>query len=121
MKKKITSTAIILTFFVTILIGLTGCTKKNTLDGKWSDAKDDMYNAEWTFTEETKEVKMKSKYTEGKGTYTLKDENKVTIDLDIWTNPIEYEYSFNDEGKLTLKATNGYSPNYIDLTKSKEK
>ena len=47
----------------------------------------------------------------------IKDD-KVTIDLDIWSSPIEYKYEIKN-GKLNLTATNGYSANYEGLTKKK--
>ena len=114
MKKILISSMLVCVLIASMLI-LAGC-GKDKLAGKWSDAVDDMYNATFEFDGKGN-VTYVTEYAEGKGTYKIKDD-KVTISLDIWTKPIEYKFEFNDK-KLTLTATNGYSPNYKELKKQK--
>lgn len=52
---------------------------------------------------------------ETSGTYTLTDDSKVTIKIDLWDDEKVYEYVVSD-GTLKLTATDGLSPDY-ELTK----
>lgn len=114
MKKLLTVCSLIIILAISMCC-LAGC-GKDKLAGKWSNAVDDIYNAVFEFDGKGN-VTYKTEYAEGKGTYTI-NEDKVTISLDIWTKPIEYKFEFNDK-KLTLTATNGYSPSYKELKKQK--
>ena len=111
MKKLLLSLIIVFSIVV-----LTAC-GSNKLVGTWKGATTDGIKTTITF-----EKKDKVKYSNdfgfnSEGTYTIKDD-KVTIDLDIWSSPIEFKFEIKN-GKLDLTATNGYSANYKGLVKQK--
>ena len=109
MKKVLVSVLLCLS-----LVFITGC-GSDKLKGTWSKATGDELNAIFTFDGKG-EVTYKNDFYENKGTYTIED-NKVTI-KDIWSDNKVYEFTIKDD-KLTLKATDNYSPSYKDLNLKK--
>ena len=109
----------ILISFVAVLsiLLLTGCGKSNKLIGTWEGASQDGLKASFTF--EKKDVfKYNNEFIdEQTGKYTIKDD-VVTLEIDIWSSPKEYKFEVKD-GKLSLTATDQFSPSYKDLVKKK--
>lgn len=111
MKKYIFSFVAILTLLVVTACG------SNKLKGSWEGATTDGIKTTITFDKKDK-VTYKNEYAfNSTGTYKIKDD-KVTIDLDIWSSPIEYKFEVKNS-KLNLTATNGYSANYEGMVKKK--
>ena len=112
MKKTLLS--FVAAFFVLLLVG---CGKSNKLIGKWTGKTNDGLKTTWVF-EKKDVVKYENEFgIKSNGTYKITD-NIVTISLESWSNPIDYEFDIHD-GKLYLTAQNKYSPSYDGLTKSK--
>lgn len=116
MKKKYLLLIAIFTFtFV-----LVGCGKSSELEGTWkglTDGESRDTQMETTFTFKSGgEVEYKNEFgITSTGKYELKD-NIVVIDLETWDKAKEYEYKV-DGDKLSLKATDVYSPSYSELVK----
>ena len=111
MKKLFLSFVVIFSIVV-----LTAC-GSNKLVGTWKGETTDGIKTTITFEKKDK-VNYSNEYGfKSEGTYTIKGD-KVTIDLEIWSSPIEYKFEIKN-GKLNLTATNGYSANYENLTKQK--
>lgn len=117
MKKKI----FLISLFFVSLISLVGCGKSaDKLKGTWkglSDGESRDYQIDTTFKfDGNSNVEYENEYgIKSKGTYEIKD-NKVTISLETWDSKKEYEFTINDN-KLSLKATDVYSPSYSELIK----
>lgn len=111
MKRIILSLVVI---FAVVL--LTAC-GSNKLVGTWEGKTTDGIKTTFIFEKKDKVTYKNDFGFNSTGTYEIKD-NIVTIDLEIWSSPIEYKYEIKD-GKLNLTATNGYSANYEGLTKKK--
>lgn len=113
MKKVLISFVAVCSIFL-----LTGCGSSNKLIGKWVGKSND--GIESTFTFEKKNVfKYQNEFiSENEGTYEIKDD-VVTLNLDLWSSPKDYKFEVKD-GKLSLTATDQFSPSYTDLEKSKK-
>ncbi len=107
MKKVLVSVLLCLS-----LVFITGC-GGDKLKGTWSKATDDELNSIFTFDGSGK-VTYKNDYFSNDGTYTIED-NKVTI-KEVWSDVKTYEFVIKDN-KLSLTATDNYSPSYKDLKK----
>lgn len=112
MKKIILSLALIVS-----VIFLTACGDKTPeIVGKWSGETNDGINATFVFHKDNT-IDYDNTYFSNSGKYSL-DGNKVTIE-DVWDNPKTYEYKIKDN-KLSLIATDSYSPSYSGLSKIKK-
>ena len=118
MKKK-------LLLFVTLFVSffaIVACGKSNELVGTWKGLSDgesrgDQIEATFVF-KDGDEVEYSNEFGfTGTGTYKIED-NKVTINIDLWTNEKVYEFKV-DGDKLSLKATDSISPSYSELVKQK--
>lgn len=117
MKKKI---FLVLTLFVSLLI-FTGCKgSSNELVGSWKgltdgESRDNQIETTFTF-ESNGDVSYSNEFGfTGKGTYEIK-EDSVTITLDLWNAAKEYKFKV-DKDKLSLTATDVYSPSYSEMIK----
>ena len=95
------------------LVFITGC-GSDKLKGAWSGESNDGLKSTFTFDGKG-EVTYKNDFYENKGTYTIEN-NKVTI-KDVWSDNKVYEFTIKDD-KLTLTATDNYSPSYKNLGKN---
>lgn len=99
---------------IVCVLVLVGCSS-NKLRGKWQGATQDGIKTTWEFKSGDK-VSYENEFgITSDGTYKIKD-NVVTIDLKTWSEPIDYKFEVKN-GKLSLTATNQFSPSYIDLEK----
>lgn len=99
------------------LLLVVGCGKSNKLIGTWKGATNDGMKTTWIF-EKKDVVKYENEYgIKSEGKYAITDD-VVSIDLEVWSNPIKYKFEIND-GKLNLEPDNKYSPSYSGLVKSK--
>ncbi len=94
------------------LVFITGC-GSDKLKGAWSGESNDGLKSTFTFDGKG-EVTYKNDYYENNGTDTI-EYNKVTI-KDVFSDNKTYEFKIEDE-KLSLTATDNYSPSYKDLEK----
>ena len=94
---------------------LAGCGGSgDVLKGTWQGTYEDG-DATWTFDGNGK-CNLTTIFLDKKpGTYTITNETKVDVKIDGWDDPITYSYKI-DGSKLTLTASDPYSPNY-ELTK----
>ena len=99
------------------LLFLTACGSSNKLLGTWEGKTND--GLKTTFTFEKKDVvKYSNEYGfSSEGTYEIKDDT-VTIDLELWNQKKVYKFEVKNN-KLTLTATDNYSPSYKEMTKKK--
>ena len=87
----------------------------DAIKGTWVQECTDYRTVTWIFDGKGK-CSLDTDYLDkAPGTYTIKDESKVAIKIDLWDDEKAYEYTVYD-GNLKLKATDGLSPDY-DLTK----
>ena len=103
--------------FVSVFL-LVGCGSSNELVGSWkglTDGESRDVQMETTFTFKSDgNVEYSNEFgITGTGTYEIK-ENVVTIVLDLWTKDYEFKV---DGNKLSLKATDAYSPSYSEMIK----
>ena len=103
-----------------LLVGvftLVGCGKSNKLVGTWEGKTNDGMNTTFTFKKDGK-VDYSNEYGfNSNGTYTVKD-SEVTIKLESWDQTKTYEFKV-DGDKLSLIATDAYSPSYSEMVKQK--
>ena len=114
MKKKLLLVSLL---FVSLFV-FVGCGSSNELVGTWKgldDAESRDMQMETTFVFESNgNVTYSNEYgITGTGTYEI-NENKVTIEMDIWSKVYEFKV---DGDKLSLIATDAYSPSYSELIK----
>ena len=105
---------VLLSFLVcSMLLLLTAC-GSNKLKGNWSGATNDGIKTEWKFT--SNKVSYENEFgIKSEGTYEIKDD-VVTIDLEVWSNPISYKFEVKDN-KLSLIAQDQFTPSYKDMTR----
>ena len=98
------------------VLTVTACGKSNDLVGTWDGATEDGLKTTFTFKKDG-EVEYKNEYGfNSTGEYKIK-ENIVTISLKSWQEAKEYKYEIKDK-KLSLTATDLYSPSYKEMTKN---
>ena len=97
------------------LVLVVGCGKSSPLVGKWNGDTNDGLNTTFTF-EKGDKVSYENEFgVKSEGTYKI-DGDKVTISLKSWDK--EKVYKFEVKGsKLTLTATDKYSPSYKNMEK----
>ena len=110
--KKIISVVLCLV----IVLSLAACGGGgDALKGTWVQEGTDYGTVTWVFDGNGK-CSLDTDFLEkASGTYTITDDSKVTIKIDLWDDETVYEYTISD-GNLKLTATDGLSPDY-DLTK----
>lgn len=109
-KKYLVSLITVISIFLVV-----GCGKSNKLVGTWTGKTNDGLETTFEFKKDGS-VNYDNEYGfNSTGTYEIKDD-KVTISLESWDKEKVYEYSVNN-GKLTLTATDKYSPSYKDMSK----
>lgn len=87
----------------------------DAIKGTWVQECTDYGTVTWIFDGKGK-CSLDTDYLDkAPGTYTIKDESKVAIKIDLWDDEKAYEYTVSD-GNLKLTATDRLSPDY-DLTK----
>lgn len=108
-----------ITLVLAILFSFAACGgKKDVLSGKWEGSSADT-PATWTFDDG--KCKLSLDYgsdfiMDNEGTYKIDEKaGTVTIEMKLWDEAKVYEYKL-DGSKLTLTATDEFSPSY-DLTK----
>ena len=89
---------------------------KDALEGTWTQQHDDYGTVAWEFDGSGKCTLDTDFLDKAPGTYTINDESKVTIKLDVWDDEKVYEYTVS-YGNLKLTATDELSPSYEELTK----
>jgi len=96
---------------VMICAVLTACGGEgDALKGTWSGTYQDG-EASWEF-DGNGNCKLTNVFLqEQPGTYTIKSDTEVEINMDGWDAPITYTYKIEGD-KLTLTADNPLSPNY---------
>ena len=104
----------LLVVLVAVLI-LVGCGKKSPLLGTWNGDTQDGLNTTFIF-EKDGNVEYKNEYGfDSEGTYKI-NKDEVTIKLDSWDKEKVYKFEVKNN-KLTLTATDKYSPSYDSMTK----
>lgn len=89
--------------------------KTNELVGTWEGTTNDGMITTFIF-KKSGNVDYSNEYGfESTGTYEIKD-NIVTITLELWSESKDYEFEIKNE-KLTLNATDVWSPSYVDMEK----
>ena len=117
MKKKY----LLLTILFVSLFVFVGCGKSdNELVGTWkglTDGESREMQIETTFEFKSNgNVSYSNEYgIDSTGTYEIK-ENKVDIKLESWDKTKTYEFKVEND-KLSLKATDVYSPSYSEMVK----
>ena len=116
MKKSI----LLLTVLFVSLFVLVGCGSSNELVGTWkglTDGESRDMQIETTFEfKSNNDVNYENEYgIKSSGTYEIKDDI-VTIKLDTWDQAKEYKFEVKDK-KLSLTATDIYSPSYKEMIK----
>ena len=107
--KKILGTLVTVCFLFLVV----GCGKSNKLVGTWEGATQDGLKTTFVFNKDNT-VKYDNEYGfNSTGKYEIKD-SKVTITLESWSQPKVYEFEVKN-GKLSLTATDQYSPSYKDM------
>ena len=97
------------------LLVITGCSKSNNLVGTWKGNTNDGLKTTFKF-EKNGNVKYENEYGfASDGTYKI-DGDTVTITLKSWNESKKYEFKIKDK-KLSLTATDKYSPSYKDMVK----
>lgn len=114
MKKSTKILSLILAAVLILTLAACGGGGGDALKGKWSGPDDTYGTVTWDFDGKGG-CNMETDFYSGKGTYTIEEE-KVSIKLEAWTNPIEYEFKIEDD-KLDLKAVTELAPGYAGLTK----
>lgn len=105
----------ILLLSVSLIIALTACSSggKDAVEGTWI-TEDEFYgNVTWKFDGKGG-CSLEHDTTDQKGTYEL-SEDDVTITMELWENPIIYNYTVSDSS-LSLTDFAGIAPSY-DLKK----
>lgn len=99
-----------------VILSLTACGGGgDALKGTWVQEGTDYGTVTWKFNGNGKCSLDTDFLDKASGTYTITDDNKVTIKIDLWDDEKVYEYTVSD-GNLKLTATDWLSPDY-DLTK----
>ena len=99
----------------TCLCILTACGKTSDLVGKWEGKTNDGLTTIFEFKKDGKVIYSNEFGFESNGTYKI-DNDKVTISLELWSEDKVYEFVIEDK-KLSLIATDIYSPSYTDMVK----
>lgn len=106
--------------FVSLFI-FAGCGgSSNELVGSWKgltdgDSRENQLETTFTFKSDNT-VEYENEFgIKGSGTYEIKD-NTVVITLDTWSEAKTYNFKV-DGSKLSLTATDQYSPSYSEMTK----
>ena len=111
MKKLITAVLCLV-----IILSLAACGGGgDVLKGTWIQEDTDYGTVTWIFDGKGKCSLDTDFLDKASGTYTITDDSKVTIKIDLWDDEKVYEYTVSD-GNLKLTATDELSPDY-DLTK----
>lgn len=98
------------------LVLVVGCgSKKSPLVGKWSGATTDNLKTTFTFEKGDKVAYENEFGIKSEGTYKV-DGEKVTIKLKVWDKEKVYKFEVKSN-KLSLTATDKYSPSYKDMEK----
>ena len=108
--KKIVTIALCLIF----IISLVSCKGGDVLKGTWTCEDKDYGAVKWEFDGSGK-CSMKNDFFDSEGTYSIGDDNTVTIKLESWDDEKVYAYTVSDNA-LALTATDGLSPDY-ELTR----
>ena len=116
MKKKLLLFSL---FFVSLFV-FAGCGSSNKLVGSWkglTDGESRDMQIETTFTfKKNGDVEYKNEFGfDSNGTYEIKDD-EVTIKLESWDKEKVYKFKITDD-KLSLTATDIYSPSYSEMVK----
>ena len=116
MKKRF----LLFSLFVASLFIFAGCGSSNKLVGTWkglTDGESRDMQIETTFKfEKNGDVSYSNEYgITSDGTYEIKDD-KVVISLETWSESKTYEFKV-DGDKLSLTATDVYSPSYSEMKK----
>ena len=109
---KIMAIAILLGIALTIL---TGC-NFDTIVGTWEGATQNGIKTTFTFGKDGNVTYSNEYGIESEGTYELKENGIITITLQSWEKPKEYRYEVKNN-KLNLRASDNYSPSYIEMEK----
>ncbi len=110
MKKYLLNSLIVFT-----LILVVGCGKSNKLVGTWNGSTLDGLETTFVF-KKNGSVEYKNQFgINSEGTYKI-DGDKVTISLKSWDDDKVYDFSIKDN-KLSLTATDKYSPSYKEMIK----
>ena len=97
------------------LVLVVGCGKSNVLIGTWKGSSNDGLKTTFVFDKD-KKVSYENQFGfKSNGTYKI-DGNKVTINLKDWNKEKVYEFVVKNK-KLSLTATDNYSPSYTDMIK----
>ena len=99
-----------------IILSLAACSGGgDALKGTWVQESTDYGTVTWDFNGNGKCTLDTDFLDKASGTYTITDDGKVTIKIDLWEEEKIYEYTVSDSN-LKLTATDGLSPDY-DLAK----
>ena len=110
---------LVLTLIVSVVF-LTACGSSNELEGTWKgltdgESRDNQIETTFVF-KSGGEVEYSNEYgIKGNGTYEIKDD-VVNIKLNTWDQAKDYKFKV-DGDKLSLTATDVYSPSYSELKK----
>ncbi len=97
------------------LLLLVGCGKKSPLVGTWKGDSNDGLNTTFVF-KKNGDVEYKNEFgIESKGTYKI-NKDEVTIKIESWDKAKVYKFKVKDS-KLSLSATDKYSPSYKNMIK----
>lgn len=97
------------------LVLVVGCGKSNPIVGTWKGETTDGLKTTFVF-EKNKKVSYENQFgIKSEGTYKI-DGDKVTISLKLWDEDKVYDFKVKDN-KLSLTATDKYSPSYKDMEK----
>lgn len=99
-----------------IILSLAACSGGgDALKGTWVQENTDYGTVTWDFNGNGKCTLDTDFLDKASGTYTITDDGKITIKIDLWEEEKVYEYTVSDSN-LKLTATDGLSPDY-DLAK----
>jgi len=90
---------------------------ENKIIGTWQGPTSDGLDTAFVFKEDGKLEYANQFGIEDKGTYEFKDDDKISIKIELWDTAKEYKYEFKDKETLSLTATDEYSPSYDQLKK----
>ena len=85
--------------------------------GTWQGETNDGMDTAFVFNED-KTVEYYNEFGfDSKGTYEFKEDTKISIKLESWDKEKVYILKFKDKDRLSLEATDEYSPSYKEMKK----